>query len=80
MLLFPNMLYILQGERACAEREIKRLHGQNSLLERDINKRDSFAGRRRDSIVERSSKMFDPSRPKGHAFSLEETLQVDIGA
>ena len=56
--------------------ELKHLHGQNSLLERDINKRDSFASRRRDSIVERSSKMFDPKRPKGLAFSLEQTLQV----
>jgi len=52
------------------------LHGQNSLLERDINKRDSLAGRRRDSIVERGSKMFDPKRPKGLAISLEQTLQV----
>ncbi|KAL2318095.1 hypothetical protein Fmac_031971 [Flemingia macrophylla] len=67
----------LEGEKAYAEREIKRLHGQNSLLERDINKRDSIAGRRRDSIVERGSKMFDPKRPKGLAFSLEQTLQEE---
>ena len=46
------------------------MHGQNSLLERDINKRDSLAGRRRDSTVEKSSKMFDPQKPKGPAFSL----------
>jgi hypothetical protein len=50
------------------------LHGQNSLLERDISKRDSLAGRRRDSIAEKSSKMFDPQRPKGPAFSLVEDL------
>ncbi|KAG4931252.1 hypothetical protein JHK86_048213 [Glycine max] len=67
----------LEGEKAYAEREIKRLHGQNSLLERDINKRDSLAGRRRDSIVERGSKMFDPKRPKGLAISLEQTLQEE---
>ncbi|XP_029129741.1 kinesin-like protein KIN-7O isoform X2 [Cajanus cajan] len=67
----------LEGEKACAERETKRLHGQNSLLERDINKRDLLAGRRRDSIVERGSKMFDPKRPKGLAFSLEQTLQEE---
>ncbi|KAK7267150.1 hypothetical protein RIF29_19814 [Crotalaria pallida] len=65
----------LEGEKAYAEREIKRLYGQNSLLERDINKRDSVAGRRRDSIVERSSKVFDPRRPK--ALALEETLQEE---
>ncbi|TKY58157.1 Centromere-associated protein E [Spatholobus suberectus] len=67
----------LEGEKAYAEREIKRLHSQNSLLERDINKRDSLAGRRHDSIVERGSKMFDPKRPKGLAFSLEQTLQEE---
>ncbi|CAJ1972095.1 unnamed protein product, partial [Sphenostylis stenocarpa] len=60
------------GEKAYAEREIKRLQGQISLLERDINKRDSLAGRRRDSIVERGSKAFDPKRPKDLA------LQVDF--
>ncbi|CAL0321569.1 unnamed protein product [Lupinus luteus] len=65
----------LEGEKAYAEREIKRLHGQNSLLERDINKRDSVAGRRRDSIVERSSKVFDPKIPKSP--SLQETLQEE---
>ncbi|XP_017405878.1 kinesin-like protein KIN-7O isoform X3 [Vigna angularis] len=61
----------IEGEKAYAEREIKQLRGQISLLERDINKRDSLAGRRRDSIVERGSKIFDPKRPKG----LEQTLQ-----
>lgn len=70
----------LEGEKACAEREIKRLHGQNSLLERDINKRDSLAGRRRDSTVEKSSKMFDPQKPKGPAFSLEEYKKVEVFA
>ncbi|XP_057427737.1 kinesin-like protein KIN-7O isoform X2 [Lotus japonicus] len=67
----------LEGEKAHAEREIKRLHGQNSLLERDISKRDSLAGRRRDSIVERSGKMFDPKRQKGVSFSMEQTLQEE---
>ncbi|QCD99399.1 centromeric protein E [Vigna unguiculata] len=63
----------IEGEKAYAEREIKQLRGQISLLERDINKRDSLAGRRRDSIVERGSKMFDSKRPKG----LEQTLQEE---
>ncbi|XP_028766813.1 kinesin-like protein KIN-7O isoform X2 [Neltuma alba] len=67
----------LEGEKAYAEREIKRLHSQNSLLERDINKRDSLAGRRRDSVIERSSKLFDSKRPKGLAIPLEQTFQED---
>ncbi|XP_054779938.1 kinesin-like protein KIN-7O isoform X2 [Prosopis cineraria] len=67
----------LEGEKACAEREIKRLHGQNSLLERDINKRDSLAGRRRDSVIERSSKLFDSRRPKGLAIPLDQTFQEE---
>jgi len=52
------------------------LHGQKTLLERDISKRDSLAGRRRDSMVDRSSKMFDPKKSKGLAASFEETTQV----
>lgn len=57
------------------------MYGQNSLLERDINNRDSLAGRRHDSTVDRrGSKMFDPKRPKGLAFSMEQALQVDIYA
>lgn len=65
---FTNIFAHLQGEKASAEREIKRLHGQNSLLERDMNKRDSLAGRRRDSV------MSDSKRTKNLAF--EQTLQV----
>ncbi|KAL6272660.1 hypothetical protein ACE6H2_023352 [Prunus campanulata] len=59
----------LEGEKASAEREIKRLHGQNSLLERDMNKRDSLAGRRRDSV------MSDSKRTKNLAF--EQTMQEE---
>ncbi|KAL6289173.1 hypothetical protein ACE6H2_006683 [Prunus campanulata] len=58
----------LEGEKASAEQEIKRLHGQNSLLERNMNKRDSLAGRRRDSV------MSDSKRTKNLAF--EQTMQV----
>ncbi|KAH9649183.1 kinesin-like protein KIN-7O [Citrus sinensis] len=53
-----------KGEKAFAEREVKRLHGQNTLLERDITKLDSHSGRRRDSVVDKTSKMFDPKRGK----------------
>ncbi|XLS47918.1 hypothetical protein HN51_022276 [Arachis hypogaea] len=60
----------LEGEKASVERELKRLHGQNSLLERDINKRDSLVGRRHE--------VFDPKRPKSLASSLEQTLQEEL--
>ncbi|KAF3451459.1 hypothetical protein FNV43_RR07554 [Rhamnella rubrinervis] len=65
----------IEGEKAFAEREIKRLHGQNSLLERDINKRESLAGKRRDSVS--GSKIFDPKRTKGLAVPFEQTLQEE---
>ncbi|XP_061965316.1 LOW QUALITY PROTEIN: kinesin-like protein KIN-7O [Populus nigra] len=67
----------LEGQKTFAEREVKRLHGQKTLLERDISKRDSLAGRRRDSMVDRSSKMFDPKKSKGLAASFEETMEED---
>ncbi|KAK4835581.1 hypothetical protein QYF36_011554 [Acer negundo] len=66
----------LEGEKAFAEREIKRLHGQKILLERDINKRDSLAGRRRDSVVDRSSKVFDSKKGKNLGVSYEQ-MQED---
>lgn len=66
----------LQGEKAYAEREIKQLHGQKTLLERDISKRDSLAGRRRDSVIDRSARVFDPKRAKSHAVPFEQTMQV----
>ncbi|RVW35955.1 Kinesin-like protein KIN-7O [Vitis vinifera] len=69
----------LAGEKAYAEREIKQLHGQKTLLERDISKRDSLACRRRDSVVDRSSKMFDPKRAKSHAVPFEQTMQIEYG-
>ncbi|KAI8543894.1 hypothetical protein RHMOL_Rhmol08G0254000 [Rhododendron molle] len=67
----------LEGEKACAERELKKLHGQKALLERDINKRESLAGRRRDSVVDRTSNVFDPKRAKGLPASFDQTLQED---
>ncbi|KAK9289712.1 hypothetical protein L1049_007871 [Liquidambar formosana] len=67
----------VEGEKAYAEREMKRLHGQKAFLERDISKRDSLAGRRRDSAVLSSSKVFDPKRTKSCAVTLEQTMQED---
>ncbi|KAK2991263.1 hypothetical protein RJ640_023677 [Escallonia rubra] len=57
----------LEGEKACAEREIKQLHGQKVILERDISKRD------------RCSIGFDPKRTKGVAVSFDQTMQEDFG-
>ncbi|XP_023769531.2 kinesin-like protein KIN-7O isoform X1 [Lactuca sativa] len=51
----------LEGEKASAEREIKRLHSQKMILERDMNKRES----RRDSVLDRSSNIFEPRKGKG---------------
>ncbi|KAF2284436.1 hypothetical protein GH714_021858 [Hevea brasiliensis] len=67
----------LEGEKAFAEKEVKRLNGQNTRLERDISKRESLAVRRRDSVVDRSSKVFDPKKSKDLASSLELTMQED---
>lgn len=48
--------------------------GQKALLERDISKRDSLAGKRRDSVFDRNSKVFDPKKVK----ALEQTMQVMV--
>ncbi|KAI6696909.1 hypothetical protein NL676_017028 [Syzygium grande] len=60
----------LEGEKASAEREIKLLHGQKALLERDINKRESLAGRRCDSVA------IDSKRSKGHVH-IDQTMQEE---
>ncbi|KAJ8449786.1 hypothetical protein Cgig2_001442 [Carnegiea gigantea] len=66
----------LEGEKANAEREIKKLRGQKALLERDICKRDSTAGRRRDSIIDHS-RAFDSKRARGQENNMQLTLQED---
>lgn len=43
---------------------------------RDINKRGSLAGRRRDSIIEKSSKGLDPDRAKSFVLPYEQILEV----
>ncbi|KAF5747946.1 centromere-associated protein E isoform X1 [Tripterygium wilfordii] len=67
----------LEGEKAYAEKEIKRLQGERTLLERDICKRESLAGRRRDSVIDKSSKGFDPKKAKGPGVLFEQTMQED---
>ncbi|KAJ0043556.1 hypothetical protein Pint_18234 [Pistacia integerrima] len=66
----------LEGEKAIAEREIKRLHSQRTLLERDISKRDSVASKKRDSIVDRGSRVFDPKRGKSFGMPYEQMQNV----
>ncbi|KAL2501882.1 P-loop containing nucleoside triphosphate hydrolase superfamily protein [Forsythia ovata] len=67
----------LEGEKACAEREIKLLFGQKAVLERDMSKRDSVVGRRRDSVIDRSSNAFEHKRTKGLSPLAEQELQED---
>ncbi|KAI3703509.1 hypothetical protein L1987_73635 [Smallanthus sonchifolius] len=62
----------LEGEKASAEREIKRLHSQKAILERDMTKRDTAAGRRRDSVVDRSSNIFDSRKVKGFGVTVDQ--------
>ncbi|KAL1193950.1 Kinesin-like protein KIN-7O [Cardamine amara subsp. amara] len=68
----------LEAEKASAERELKRLHSQKALLERDISKQESFAGKRRDSlIVERSANQSlqeDFKQLEVLAFEMETTI------
>lgn len=71
--------HFFQGEKAIAEREVKRLHGQKTLLERDISKRNSLASKKRDSIVDRGSKLFDPKRGKSLGMPYEQMQVMCMG-
>ncbi|XP_052877556.1 kinesin-like protein KIN-7O isoform X2 [Gossypium arboreum] len=68
----------LEGEKAIAEREIKRLLGQKTLLERDINKRESLAGKRRDSVFDRNAKVFDPKKAKAEQIMQEDYKKLEV--
>ncbi|CAN0910146.1 Kinesin-like protein KIN-7O [Linum grandiflorum] len=59
----------LEGEKVLAEKEVKRLHDQKNLLQRDIGKRDS--------VMERSSKVGDPRKAKGLMSSFDQTMQEE---
>ncbi|KAL8162959.1 hypothetical protein V2J09_014448 [Rumex salicifolius] len=75
----------IEGEKANAEREIKKLNGQRVLLERDISRqqsrdpmrRESVTGRRRDSFVGMGSNVSEFRRPKGNENNLQQALQED---
>ncbi|XP_076950142.1 kinesin-like protein KIN-7O [Bidens hawaiensis] len=69
----------LESEKAAAEREIKRLHSQKAVLERDMTKRETIAGRRRDSVMDRSSNIFDSRKVKGPAVvDQEECRKLEV--
>lgn len=78
-LTITNAFYQYQGEKARAEREVKLLFGQKAVLERDMSKRDSVVGRRRDSVIDRSSNAFEHKRNKGLSMLAEQAMQVRIG-
>lgn len=63
----PKFSY--QSEKMQAEREVKRMVGQRVILERDIQRHDSFNERRQ-------SKLYDSGIPKGSAFIQEQNFQV----
>ncbi|KAL8089861.1 hypothetical protein AgCh_039355 [Apium graveolens] len=67
----------LEGEKACAEREMKKLHAQKIILERDISKQGQISERRRDSAVDRRSSIFDPKRTKGLSIAFDQSMQED---
>lgn len=54
------------------------MNGQRAILERDINKRDSIIGRRRDSVVDSSSNVFDSKRAKNSSVCVEHAVQVGM--
>ncbi|KAD6453624.1 hypothetical protein E3N88_08329 [Mikania micrantha] len=62
----------LEGEKAYAEREVKRLQSQKSNLERDMAKRETTAGRRRDSVMDRGSNIFDSKKVKGCGVTVDQ--------
>lgn len=44
------------------------------ILERDIGKLDSVAGRSRDSVLDRSSNVWDSKRAKAHSVSVDQVI------
>ncbi|XP_020110350.1 kinesin-like protein KIN-7I isoform X2 [Ananas comosus] len=61
----------LESEKAQAEREIKLLHSQRAILERDIRKRESLIDKKRES------KLPDFHKPKEHTGVVDQALQDD---
>ncbi|XP_068652017.1 kinesin-like protein KIN-7O isoform X2 [Aristolochia californica] len=68
----------LESEKAYAEREIKLLQGQMTLLERDISKRDSVSNKRRESLVVKRREAQDLSKTKAQNTLVEHNLQLKV--
>ena len=68
--LYANNVFVLQSEKAQAERETKRLQSQKALHERDLN--------RRESIARYESKGPDLIKSKGHGAPINQIRQVII--
>ncbi|KAF8094214.1 hypothetical protein N665_0367s0003 [Sinapis alba] len=64
----------LEAEKASAERELKRLHSQTALLERDISKQESFAGKRQDERNANQSLQEEFHSLEALAFEMETTI------
>ncbi|KAL0799387.1 hypothetical protein Bca101_054562 [Brassica carinata] len=64
----------LEAEKASAERELKRLHSQRALLERDISKQESFAGKRQDERNANQSLQEEFHNLEALAFEMETTI------
>ncbi|XP_078443124.1 P-loop containing nucleoside triphosphate hydrolases superfamily protein [Wolffia australiana] len=62
----------LESEKAQAEREIKQLHSQKTLLERGAN--------RRESVSRFDSKALDFSKSRNHSGPCNQMRQVEVGA
>ncbi|XP_018492806.2 kinesin-like protein KIN-7O isoform X2 [Raphanus sativus] len=64
----------LEAEKASAERELKRLHSQTAILERDISKQESFAGKRQDERNANQSLQEEFHNLEALAFEMETTI------
>ncbi|KAG9455881.1 hypothetical protein H6P81_000389 [Aristolochia fimbriata] len=68
----------LESEKAYAEREIKLLQGQMTLLERDISRRDSVTNKRCESLAATRREAKDLSRKRAHDSLVEHNLQMEL--
>ncbi|KAK1293600.1 Kinesin-like protein NACK2 [Acorus calamus] len=69
----------LESEKAHAEREVKFLHGQKILLERDIHRRESVADKRNGPFADRrrDSKAFDISKGNNEHLVQAKAMELE---
>ncbi|KAL8489358.1 hypothetical protein ACS0TY_025309 [Phlomoides rotata] len=68
----------LEGEKSCAERELKRLQGQKAMLERDMSKRESIIGKRHDSTIEQKRAKGSTPMPELEEYKKLEVLAFEM--